>query len=142
MAAATSVMRVQQALLAEFDSVVGRHGLTFARYEALVLLAFTGSGRLPLSMMGARLLVHPTSVTNIVRRLAESGFVERLPNPQDGRGALAAITPAGVAAMEAATTDLVDAGFGLGMLTREEQDQLFALLRKVRLARGDFTTEE
>ena len=31
MAAATSVMRVQQALLADFDAVVGRHGLTFAR---------------------------------------------------------------------------------------------------------------
>jgi DNA-binding MarR family transcriptional regulator len=141
MAAATSVMRVQQALLADFDAVVGRHGLTFARYEALVLLAFTSSGRLPLSTMGARLMVHPTSVTNIVRRLADSGFVERLPNPQDGRGALAAITPAGVAAMESATRDLVDAGFGLGMLSRDEQDQLFALLRKVRLARGDFTPE-
>jgi hypothetical protein len=41
MAAATSIMRVQQALLAEYDAIVGEHGLTFARYEALVLLTFT-----------------------------------------------------------------------------------------------------
>ena len=41
MAAATSVMRVQQALLADFDAIVGAHGLTFARYEALVLLTLS-----------------------------------------------------------------------------------------------------
>ena len=40
--------------------------------------------------------------------------------------------------MEAATKDLVQGGFGLSMLTPEEHDQLFALLRKVRVARGDF----
>ncbi len=141
MAAATSIMRVQQSLLADFDTIVGRHGLTFARYEALVLLSFTTSGSLPLSLMGERLMVHPTSVTNTVRRLADAGLVERVPNPRDGRGALAVITDAGRAAMEAATQDLVEAGFGLTSLTPEEQDQLFALLRSVRQARGDFADE-
>ena len=46
MATATSIMRVQQLLLARFDAIAGRHGLTFARYEALVLLAFSRDGRL------------------------------------------------------------------------------------------------
>ncbi|MBP8838659.1 MAG: MarR family transcriptional regulator, partial [Dermatophilaceae bacterium] len=95
MAAATSIMRVHQALLAEFDGIVGRHGLTFARYEALVLLAFTRSGELPMSKVGERLMVHPTSATNIVQRLEAAGLVERRPNPSDGRGTLAAITETG-----------------------------------------------
>ena len=102
MAAATSIMRVHQALLAEFDGIVGRHGLTFARYEALVLLAFTRSGELPMSKVGERLMVHPTSATNIVQRLEAAGLVERRPNPSDGRGTLAAITETGRAVMEAA----------------------------------------
>ena len=38
MAAITSVMRAHQILLAEVDAVVKPYGLTFARYEALVLL--------------------------------------------------------------------------------------------------------
>lgn len=139
MASATSIMRVQQLLLTEFDALVGRHGLTFARYEALVLLAFSREGRLSMSKVGQRLMVHPTSATNIVQRLAAQGFVERVPNPADGRGALAVITDAGRAAMEAATTELVAAGFGLRMLSQEEHEQLFALLRKVRLSAGDFT---
>jgi DNA-binding MarR family transcriptional regulator len=139
MASATSIMRVQQVLLGDFDLIVGRHGLTFARYEALVLLAFSRKGRLPMSKMGKRLMVHPTSVTNIVQRLVGQGLVERAPNPADGRGMLARITPAGRTVMEAATRDLVAGGFSLGSLTPREHEVLFALLRKVRLAAGDFT---
>jgi DNA-binding MarR family transcriptional regulator len=139
MASATSIMRVQQVLLGDFDLIVGRHGLTFARYEALVLLAFSREGRLPMSKMGKRLMVHPTSVTNIVQRLVGQGLVERAPNPADGRGVLARITPAGRTVMEAATRDLVAGGFSLGSLTPREHEVLFALLRKVRLAAGDFT---
>jgi DNA-binding MarR family transcriptional regulator len=138
MASATSIMRVQQLLLGYFDAVVGRHGLTFARYEALVLLAFSSAGELPMSKIGERLMVHPTSATNIVQRLEAQGFVTRSPNPRDGRGTLAAITDGGRVVMEAATADLVAGGFGMAMLSPAEHDQLFALLRKVRVARGDF----
>ena len=138
MASATSIMRVQQLLLTDFDAVVGRHGLTFARYEALVLLAFSREGRLGMSKIGQRLMVHPTSATNIVQRLHAQGFVERVPNPDDGRGTLAVITPAGRDAMEAVTADLVRMRFGLDMLTAAEHEQLFALLRKVRVGAHDF----
>ncbi|HEX2705108.1 MAG TPA: MarR family transcriptional regulator [Candidatus Lustribacter sp.] len=138
MATATSIMRVQQLLLTDFDALVGRHGLTFARYEALVLLAFSSAGRLPMSVVGQRLMVHPTSATNIVQRLVAQGFVERVANPADGRGALAVVTDAGRQVMEEATTDLVEAGFGLRMLTAAEHTDLFRILRKIRLAAGDF----
>jgi DNA-binding MarR family transcriptional regulator len=139
MASATSIMRVQQLLLGDFDATVGRHGLTFARYEALVLLEFSRHGQLPMSKIGQRLMVHPTSVTNIISRLAAQGLVERAPNPSDGRGMLATITPRGRDVLEAATSDLVATGFSLGALTEGEHEQLFALLRKVRIAAGDFT---
>ena len=139
MASATSIMRVQQLILGDFDATVGRHGLTFARYEALVLLAFSREGRLAMSKIGQRLMVHPTSATNIVQRLAAQGLVERVPNPADGRGMLASITPAGLEVMEEATRDLVASGFSLGALTSAEHEQLFILLRKVRVAAGDFS---
>ena len=119
MASATSIMRVQQLLLGQFDAVAGRHGLTFARYEALVLLAFSRQGRLSMSRIGERLMVHPTSATNIVQRLAAQGLVERVPNPADRRGAFAVITEAGRAAMEAVTAELEATDFGLGMLDAE-----------------------
>ena len=139
MAAATSVMRVQQLLIARYDEALKAHGLTFARYEALVLLTFSRAGRLPLSKIGERLMVHPTSVTNIVQRLEQAGLVERSPNPSDGRGTLAGITEQGRRVVQAATDDLVDLDFGLEALDGAEREQLFALLRKVRVAADDFT---
>ena len=134
MASATSIMRVQQLLLADFDATVGRHGLTFARYEALVLLAFSRAGELPMSKIGERLMVHPTSATNIMQRLEAQGLVERAPNPRDGRGTLAAITAAGREVMEAATARPRRGRLRSVDAERAEHEQLFALLRKVRLA--------
>lgn len=138
MAAATSVMRVHQLLLAAYDAALAPHDLTFARFEALTLLEFARDHRLPMTTVSQRLMVHPTSATHIVKRLAEQGFVERQPNPEDGRGTLAAITPAGRAVVAEATRTLIEGGFALGALTGPERVELFRLLEKVRRGNGDF----
>ena len=103
MHAVTSLMRVQQLVIGRLDGILKPHGLTFARYEALVLLVFSSRGSLPLGKMGERLQVHPTSVTSIVRRLVDDGLVVRVPHPDDGRGVLAEITPRGREVVEVAT---------------------------------------
>jgi DNA-binding MarR family transcriptional regulator len=138
MHAVTSLMRVQQLVLAELDDLLRPHGLTFARYEALVLLTFSRAGSLPLGKMGERLQVHPTSVTSIVDRLQQAGHVVRRPHPQDGRAVLAEITEQGRAVVEAATTDLVDARFALADVPADDLRSISALLRPVRRAAGDF----
>jgi DNA-binding MarR family transcriptional regulator len=137
MRAATSVFRVQQILLARFDGVLRPHGLTFARYEVLVLLTFSRSGELPLKVIGSRLMVHPTSVTNAIDRLVAAGYVDRRPNPADGRGVLATISERGREVVEAATAALMAVDFGLADLAEPEREQLFGILRTVRLGAGD-----
>jgi DNA-binding MarR family transcriptional regulator len=137
MRAATSVFRVQQILLARFDEVLRPHRLTFARYEVLVLLTFSRAGELPLKVIGSRLMVHPTSVTNAIDRLVAAAYVDRRPNPADGRGVLAAITPEGRAVVEVATRALTELGFGLGDVPEAELETLFEVLRRVRLGAGD-----
>jgi DNA-binding MarR family transcriptional regulator len=141
MAAITSVMRAHQILLAQVDAVVKPYKLTFARYEALVLLTFSQAGELPLSKIGQRLMVHPTSVTNTVDRLEAAGLVTRRPNPMDGRGVLAAITPKGRDVVERATRDLMAMDFGLVGYDAEGCKELFDMLRPLRIAAGDFEEE-
>jgi DNA-binding MarR family transcriptional regulator len=138
MHAVTSLMRVQQLVLAQLDEILRPHGLTFARYEALVLLTFSRAGSLPLGKMGERLQVHPTSVTSIVDRLEAAGLVERRRHPDDGRAVLAEITDAGRAVVEAATADLVAADFALGALDDSQLRLVSEVLRPVRRAAGDF----
>jgi DNA-binding MarR family transcriptional regulator len=140
MAVVTSVMRVQQILLGRADGALRPHGLTFARYEVLMLLSFSRRGELPLGKIGARLQVNPASVTNAVDRLEAQGLVERVPNPRDGRGTLARLTDAGRDRALAATESLNAELFGDLGIDDEEQARLFELLRDVRRAAGDFVS--
>jgi DNA-binding MarR family transcriptional regulator len=134
-------MRAQQILLGELDALLKPYELTFARYEALVLLTFSRRGALPLGVIGDRLMVHPTSVTNIISRLERQRLVVRRPNPSDGRGRLAEITPEGRGVVERATRDLMAAEFGLGGYEPGQLKEIFDLLRGLRLTNGDFLPE-
>ncbi|MGH3251320.1 MAG: MarR family transcriptional regulator [Trebonia sp.] len=137
MAAVTSVMRVQQLLLARVEETLKPHGITFAAYEALRLLAFTRSGSLPMGKMGVRLMVHPAAVTNAISRLEQRGLVQRQMSPADRRVVLATITPEGRVLAEAATAALNEAAFGLPGLTQDEAARVTALLHLIRAAAGD-----
>jgi len=138
MAAATSIMRAQQIVLARVDEALKPFGLTFARYEALVLLTFSSRGSLPLGKMGERLMVHPTSVTNIVDRLEADGLVRRVDHPTDRRTTLCEITADGRDLVAKATDAVTAIDFGISGLTERELDQLTKLVGKLRVASGDF----
>ena len=138
MRAVTSLMRVHQLVLTELDERLRPLGLTFARYEVLVLLSFSRRGALPLGKIGERLQVHATSVTPLVKRLEAAELITRTRHPEDGRAVLAAITPRGREVMERATETIVGARFALGSLSEDECDRLTALLVTPREAAGDF----
>lgn len=138
MMAVTSVMRVQQILLARLNETLEPHGLTFARYEALMLLYFSRAGSLPLGKIGVRLQVHPTSVTNLIDGLEKRGYVRRAPHPTDRRTTLATITEDGRRVAERASEALHEIRFGTAPLRKQELDQMTDLLRRMRVAAGDF----
>lgn len=141
MRVATSIMRAQQLLLTRYDELLRPYELTFARYEALVLLTFSRTGELPMRIIGERLMVHPTSATNIIDRLSKQGYVARRPNPADGRGVLASITAEGRDVVRHATKELMGIDFGLGSLDAEQRTDVFGALRALRVAVGDFVPE-
>ena len=138
MTATTSIMRAQQLILASCEEALRPFDLTFARYEALVLLSSSREGALPLGKMGTRLMVHPTSITNIVDRLERQGYVRRSAHPTDRRTTLAEITEDGRRIGDKATEAVSATDFGMPGLTERELDQLTDLLRKVRIDAGDF----
>ncbi|KAA1380036.1 MarR family winged helix-turn-helix transcriptional regulator [Aeromicrobium fastidiosum] len=135
---ATSIMRVQQLISAELDAVLKPLGITFARYEVLVLLSFSATGRLPLSKIGERLMVHPTSVTNAMDRLESQGLVRRVADEKDRRRTFAELTDEGQQVLAKATTAITAIDFAVPGMTTEQQDQAYDLLRHLRSAAGDF----
>ena len=134
----TSVMRAQQILLATLDAALKPYHITFARYEVLVLVAFSREGRLPLSKIGQRLQVHPTSVTNAIDRLVAAGLVARTADETDRRRVFASLTTEGKDVVHRATDALMAVDFGVPGLEDDDQRAGFVLLRTLRVAAGDF----
>ncbi len=139
MAAVTSVMRAHQIMLSRVERVLKPHGLTFARYEMLMLLLFTRSGALPMTKASARLQVHPTSVTNVVDRLQSGGLVRRQAHPSDRRTTLVEITDAGRELALAATAELNTLVFGQPGIDDQAVAGLVDVLTDLRRDAGDFT---
>ncbi|MUM15664.1 MarR family transcriptional regulator [Mycobacterium sp. CBMA271] len=138
MAAVTSVMRAHQIMLARVEDVLRPHGLTFSRYELLMLLSFSSAGSMPMAKASARLQVHPTSVTNTVDRLEEAGLVRRVPNPTDGRGTLVEITDVGRQLGAVASGDLNAKVFSQIGLSPSRTRTLVSVLTHLRRDAGDF----
>ncbi len=137
MAAVTSLMRAQQIVLGRVESVLKRYDISFARYEVLMLLVFSKRGSLPMRVIGQRLQVHPTSVTNAVDRLEAARLVRRMPHPTDRRATLIELTTAGRrVALEA--TDALNAEVFAHL---ELSPGLVGELRELRAGAGDFSVK-
>jgi DNA-binding MarR family transcriptional regulator len=138
MAAVTSLMRAQQIVSARVEEVLRPHGLTFARYEVLMLLVLSSRGTLPMARIGERLQVHPASVTNAVDRLQGQGFVERTPHPTDRRATLVGLTDAGRSVAGRATGELNATVFAEPGLAPADVEHLVEVLTRMRADAGDF----
>ena len=138
MALVTSIVRVQQIFLARIERTLSPFGLTFARYEVLMLLTFTRTGQMPLGKIGQRLQVHPASVTNVIDRLEADELVHRRPHPTDQRTTLAVISARG-RKLAAAATEVLNAEVFEAVGPQPGQlVELFDALAALRHAAGDF----
>ncbi len=137
MAAATSITRAHQLLLAEIDRTLRPFDLNFSRFEALALLHSSRSGALPMGKIGERLQVHAASVTNTIDRLERDGLVARTAHPTDGRTRLAAITNRGREVVDDAARALGAVDFGVAGLDALGHRAVESALAPVRAAAGD-----
>jgi len=131
MTAAISVIRASQIVNTAVDRALRPLGLSFARYEVLMLLSFSRKGCLPITKIGDRLMVHPTGVSKLVDKLEHQGFVRREPNPTDRRGTLVLIEPAGRRLARRASRVVTDIRFGTA-LGDDQLEELVALLAAFR----------
>jgi DNA-binding MarR family transcriptional regulator len=114
------------------------HGLPLTWYDVLLELNAAPGRRLTMGQLGSVTAVSRTRVSRVVDELARAGLVAREPNPDDGRSAFAALTPAGRAALRAAAPTYVAAVHRefADHLTDREAQVLARALRKVLAADG------
>ncbi len=84
------------------DELREAHGLSLAEYEILVRLSESDERQLRMAQLAGALAHSRSRVTHTVGRMERRGLVERCDSPDDRRGVLARLTPAGSQLLQAA----------------------------------------
>ena len=118
------------------SDVLGRvyraHDLTAASFDVLATLRRAGPPfALTPSELIAWTMVASGTMTNRLGRLEETGLFERRRNPEDGRGSVVVLTPAGLALIDRVVTEHVANQHRLtAALSPAERADLDACLRR------------
>ncbi len=107
------------------------HGMIQPDFDVLATLYRSGKPyeKSPGDLLST-LLITSGTMTNRVDRLVKLGFVERLPDPEDGRGVLIRMTEKGLKALQPAIKDhLRIQEEVLSVLSKNERETLSSLLR-------------
>lgn len=139
MAAVASVMRVNQIFNNRAATILRPLGLTFARYQVLGMLRWTGP--LTLGAVSHRLWITPPTVTSAIDRLEAAGLSRRVPHPTDARAMHVEITAAGRRLFDDAVQQLNAGLFSSVGLSDRDLEVLVGVLTKIRAAEGDVPDE-
>lgn len=129
--------RLQEAALAiardRLNPLFARYGMQPGEFDVLATLRRSGApfALTPTALYDA-LMMSSGGMTARIDRLQKAGWVERRPNPADGRGTLVALTDAGHALIDDAVVAHIDNQRALlAALSAAEQAQLARLLGKL-----------
>jgi DNA-binding MarR family transcriptional regulator len=108
-----------------------RHGLETWAFDVLSALRRAGEPyRLSPGALLTQTLVTSGTMTNRIDRLVEHGLVQRRPSPDDRRGVLVELTPAGLQRVDGALADLLESErLLLAGLPEADRGTLSGLLR-------------
>lgn len=133
----TRVLRAAHFLQARLDRIAAAYGLSH-QGDLEVLTELDLVGPLTPSELAEDLLLTSGGMTVRLNRLQAAGLIERQPNPQDGRGVLIHLTPAGKELAEDALTTLLQAQTAIiGTLKPSDRNHLSRLLRTLLVGLGD-----
>lgn len=138
----SSLIRTNQLMTSRMEEILADFDLNLSRYLVLMSLLVAPTGAYRMGTLRWLLMVHHTTVTTMVDKLAERGLVRREPDPTDRRSTLTVITPAGRELAKKASTAVGQANFGLPDLPAAKQRRLVSLLLELRQLAGDLAEEQ
>jgi DNA-binding MarR family transcriptional regulator len=129
------ISRLARELEQRLEPVYREHGLEPGWHDVLATLRRHGSPyRLRPSELTSASMLTSSGTTKRLDRLEQAGLIARAPDPEDRRGTLITLTPAGLRLIDALTAaHLENERRIIGALSEADQRRLADLLRKLQL---------
>lgn len=133
MAVIARLSRVSRIFERLVEDLYGEFGLNQSQFGVLAALRRAGPPYcLSPTALYNSLLISSGAMTNRLERLSAAGYIERVPDPEDGRSMLVSLTPAGKRMIDRMLRHHYDNERRLlAALTAKEQEQLAGLLRRL-----------
>ena len=114
-------------------------GLTHTQYEILVWLSGSPEGQLRMTELARNVVTSKSALTYQINQLERSGLVARSASPEDDRGVLAVLTPAGRSLLENTAPGHVEVvrEHLIDLLSESELKAFTRIMRKVRSSLQD-----
>ena len=130
--------RATKVISEESNKIIEQFGLNPTEFGVLELLHHRG--RKPIQKIGQKILLRSGSMTYVVNRLEEKGYLQRIFCEEDKRITYIEITDAGVSLVEEIFPDHVKKIESLmSGLSKEEQEQTIELVKKLGLSVKDLS---
>ncbi|HEY3468553.1 MAG TPA: MarR family transcriptional regulator [Amycolatopsis sp.] len=125
-----ATLRLRQRLHRE---LADRHDVSLTDYEVLVCLEFQPEQRMRMSELAVLMGSTKSRLSHQVGRLEEAGLVRRVRDPEDKRGVITELTPAGKALLETAAPTHVEGvrEHLIDLLSPQEQATIAAAFERV-----------
>ncbi|MPZ54101.1 MAG: MarR family transcriptional regulator [Acidimicrobiia bacterium] len=133
------ISRASRLMERQIEAIFSSHNLQGGRFDVLAALRRAGPPHVlsPTNLYNS-LLITSGAMTHRLDHLERAGLIERIPHPNDGRGSLVKLTPAGAEALDAALEEHLENEHRLiAALEPDDREALAALLHNLLVALGD-----
>jgi len=128
----TALLRARDAVVSHISVALEPMGLTTSEFLVISTLAVRRERGVRLGLLANAVLLHPTTVTQLIDALEDKGMVERKPDPKDRRSIRAVLTKAGWTTNKKAIATLDKIDFGLTGITPEGANLILNTLEPIK----------
>ena len=107
------------------------------KYDATMTMAFTllsiDAGGTPSTALGPKMAMESTSLSRLLNTMEERGYIERRPNPEDGRGVLIFLTQQGKEKRALSKNTVLELNNGLiDSVEPEKMEHFFEVIEAIK----------
>lgn len=120
---------IEYALRSTWQLITNMYNEKALKYDATMTMAFTllsvDADGTPSTALGPRMGMEGTSLSRLLNTMEERGYIERRPNPDDGRGVLIFLTEQGKEKRDLSKKTVLDFNNGLLESIEKEKIEIF-----------------
>lgn len=128
---------IEYALRSTWQLITNMYNEKALKYDATMTMAFTllsvDAEGTPSTALGPKMGMEGTSLSRLLNTMEERGYIERRPNPDDGRGVLIFLTDHGIEKRELSKKTVLEFNNGLlESIDKEKIENFYEVIEAIK----------